>query len=330
MNIDIYPAFKKAFFISVTNDSGLEVVFCSLGASVYSLKLDIEPMILSYRDFPVFYDSPSYQGKTLGRIAGRIKDGKLDVDGVTYQLDQNEGNNTLHGGKESLSFKVWSHQVERLKNGIIVKFYYTSKKGECGFNGKVDFVVSYKIPKDDNNIIVEYDAYPRKEDTLINLTNHMYFNLANKKDILSHHLQIKASEVSILDEELIVTGYKNVTDTIFDFRKPKLISKDIKSKELQAKKLNGYDHHFKLDLVEATEYNISLKCEMYTLNIYTDYDEVVIYTDGYAKEDILLDDSKETVFKGIAIEPCLSKPELVKRKTHYQHKIKYVFVRNLS
>ena len=90
-NFDIFKANHGIFFISVSNDAGMEVTFCSMGASVYSLKLDIEPLILSYRDFETFYHSSSYQGKTIGRISGRIKDGLLTINDQTYQLDKNDG-----------------------------------------------------------------------------------------------------------------------------------------------------------------------------------------------------------------------------------------------
>ena len=328
MNLEIFKANHGVFFISVTNDSGLEVILSTLGASIYSLKLDLEPMCLTLKDFEEFYTSGSYMGKTVGRIAGRVKDGKLCVGDKELSLDKNEGNNTLHGGYKSLAFLNFSHGVERLSNGIVVRFYLTTKKNDSGFNGKCDYIVTYKIPKYDNNIIIEYDAVC-KEDTYFNLTNHTYYNLANQKDILSHHLLIKAGKVQEVDDELIPTGYKDVTNTLFDFRDDKLISKVIKEDELHKVKLNGVDHRFLFDQVdgEEIEANLALSCDMYKMKIFTDFDAVQIYMDGFNSDKELITGDKDTMYKGIAIEPVNMEPEFVKGKTHYKHKIKYVFER---
>ncbi len=328
MNLDIFKANHGVYFISVTNDSGLEVIFSTMGASIYSIKLDLQPMCLTLRDFEDFYHSGSYMGKTIGRIAGRIKDAKLTIGDKELLLDKNEGNNCLHGGFNSIAFKNFSHGIETKANGTIVKFYLTTKKGECGFNGKCEYVITYKIPKNDNNIIIEFDACC-KEDTYFSLTNHTYFNLTDQKDILSHHLLAKAGQVLEMDDELIPIGLKDVTDSVLDFRQSTLISKIINDKELHRPKINGIDHRFKLDKVDGEEIepNLVLSYGMYRMKMFTDFDGLTIYSDGFNSDKPLLDGGIDSLYKGIAIEPCNYEPEFVKRKTHYKHKIKYVFER---
>lgn len=327
MNIDVLNA-KKVEFITIANDTGLEVTLSSYGASIYQIKLDLEEMTLTPKQFDTFYHNGKYYGLTIGRIAGRIKQGQLIVNDKVYQLEQNEGQNCLHGGFHSIAFENFKPQIINETDGVIVKFYLTSKKGEAGFNGKCKYVVSYKIHRDENILQVRYDA-ECKEDTYFNMTNHTYFNLTHSKDILSHRLRVKADEVSTFDmEDFTINGYVPVDNTVFDFREAKLIKKDIKNEALHSSKwLNGYDHRFHLNPVDKNEYNISLDYDNYKLEIYTDFDGVHVYTGGFSNHELLINDDLDDVFKGVALECCNIYPEFVKGKEKYTHKVKYVFRR---
>lgn len=328
MNVETLYGKHGVEFISVSNDVGLEVVLSNYGASIYELKLDLEDMILTPKSFEAFFHNSKYYGLTVGRIAGRVKNGLLKIGEQTYQLEQNEGTNCLHSGFHSICYKKWRTQVVTTKEYIIVRFYLTTKKGEGGFNGKCEYIVTYKIYAEDNVLLVTYDGCC-KEDTYFALTNHAYFNLGDDKDILNHHLRIKANEVSTFDvEDFCINGYIPVENTIYDFREAKLIKKDIKAEELHnIKWLNGYDHRFHLDELPRTEANISLSNGNYKLDVYTDYDSVHVYTGGFTDHDVLINDDLDDVYKGVTLECSSLAPEFTKKKEHNIHHVKYVFRR---
>ena len=328
MNIESLYGKHGVEFISITNNVGLEVVLSNYGASIYQLKIDLEEMVLTPKNFETFFHNTKYYGLTIGRIAGRVKNGLLTVNDKSYQLEQNEGSNCLHGGYHSIAFRKWRTQVISKKEYIIIRFYLTTKKGEGGFNGKCEYIVSYKIHADDNIIQVKYDAVC-KEDTYFALTNHSYFNLGHDKDILSHRLRIKANEVSTMDkDDFTISGYIPVDNTIFDFRELKLIKKDIKDEQLHnIKWLNGYDHRFHLENIPKEEANISLDNGNYKMDIYTDFDSVHLYTGGFTDHDVLINDDLDDIYRGVALECSSLYPEFKKKKEHYIHFVKYVFRR---
>lgn len=331
MNIDFINKNKKELFIQVTNDTGLEVVFCNVGASVYSLKLDGEDMILSYKDLSSFItNTTSYQGKTVGRISGRIKDGLFKVDDKLYQLDVNAEPFCLHGGSHSVSFVPWNYEINKSSKGIIISFYIKTKEKEFLFNGTCIYRVNYKIPRNDNNLIIEFDAVTN-EATYYRMINHMYFNLGMAKDILDHTLTLPRIKYSQYGSTFLDMTFVDTEGSIFDFTKGKTISSIINEKELHNRDfLNGIDHSF---IYYDTDYNVPalmLKGELYNMEVYTDCSGLVLYTDGFPSDLELTDGTKEEPYKGIAIEFCNLEPEYKKKKEHYTHKIKYVFKRNFE
>ena len=328
MNFEVLSAKKGVEFICISNNVGFEVTLSNYGASIYQMKMDLEEMILTPKEFDTFYHNSKYYGLTIGRIAGRVPKGILKINDKEYQLEQNEGTNSLHGGYNSIAFKKWRKQLILKKEYIIVKFYLTTKKGEAGYNGKCEYVVSYKIHADDNILEVRYDACC-KEDTYFALTNHAYFNLGHEKDILNHRLRIKASEVSTMNEDdFCINGYVPVDNTVFDFREARLIKKTINDPVLHSNKwLNGYDHRFHLLPLDKTEANISLDYGNYKMDIYTDFDSVHFYSGGFSEHDLLINDDYDDVFRGLALECSSLSPEFTKAKEHYIHHVKYVFRR---
>ena len=328
MNFEVLSAKKGVEFICISNNVGFEVTLSNYGASIYQMKMDLEEMILTPKEFDTFYHNSKYYGLTIGRIAGRVPKGILKINDKEYQLEQNEGTNSLHGGYNSIAFKKWRKQLILKKEYIIVKFYLTTKKGEAGYNGKCEYVVSYKIHADDNILEVRYDACC-KEDTYFALTNHAYFNLGHEKDILNHRLRIKANEVSTMNEDdFCINGYVPVDNTVFDFREARLIKKTINDPVLHSSKwLNGYDHRFHLLPLDKTESNISLDYGNYKMDIYTDFDSVHFYSGGFSEHDLLINDDYDDVYRGLALECSSLSPEFTKAKEHYIHHVKYVFRR---
>lgn len=183
-----------------------------------------------------------YQGVVVGQYANRIKDGKFSIDGTEYTVTPNEkGITCLHGGGE-YSSAVWASEIISDNS---VKFTYHSPDGKEGFPGNVDVSVTYTLT-DDDDLELTYTAVSDKK-TVINLTNHAYFNLngTGSGDILSHTLLINADRFTAIDEISIPTGeLPEVSGTPFDFTTEKAIGKNIDDNHIQLKNGLGYDHNF--------------------------------------------------------------------------------------
>ena len=218
-----------------------------------------------------------YQGMTVGRYANRIAGGKFTIDGVEYNVEKNEREKTcLHGGAE-LSKAVWKAIII---DDCSLEMAYTSPDGAMGFPGKVDFKVTFTL-FEDNSLKVDYSAVSDKK-TVINMTNHAYFNLAGKGDILGHELMINADAYTPIDEDSIPTGeIRPVEGTPFDFRVSKPIGKDIGADDDQLVIGKGYDHNFCLnegDGPAAVAYDPE---SGRMLEVFTDLCGVQLYTGNF-------------------------------------------------
>lgn len=196
--------------------------------------------------------SPAFFGAIIGRYGNRIGHGSFTLDGKKYSLPLNNGENTLHGGPHGFNNVVW--KAKPITNGV--ELTYLSKDGEAGYPGNLSAVVRYTLVKGD--LRIEYSATTDK-DTVVNLTNHSYFNLAGQGDILNHQLTLHASRFTPVDAGLIPTGeLKSVEGTPFDFRKATAIGARINADDIQIHRGRGYDHNWVLDngegkLTEAAE-----------------------------------------------------------------------------
>jgi aldose 1-epimerase len=193
-------------------------------------------------------------GGIIGRYANRIAHGSFQLDGHTYSIPKNDGDNSLHGGIRGFDKVVW--EAKEIPDGV--ELTYVSKDGDQGFPGTLTTTVRYTLSG--SALRIEYSATTDK-DTVLNLTNHSYFNLAGqgKGDILGHVLKIDASRMTPVDANLIPTGeLKAVEGTPFDFRTPHAIGERINADDVQLRLAKGYDHNFVLDhpqgqLAEAAE-----------------------------------------------------------------------------
>jgi aldose 1-epimerase len=195
--------------------------------------------------------SDAYFGAIIGRYANRIAHGSFVLDDRKYSLPLNNNENTLHGGPHGFNNVVW--KAKPLADGV--ELTYLSKDGEAGYPGNLTAIVRYTLSKGD--LRIEYSATTDK-DTVINLTNHSYFNLAGQGDILKHELTLHASRYTPVDAGLIPTGeLKSVEQTPFDFRKPTAVGARINADDAQLHLGHGYDHNWVLDssgkLAEAAE-----------------------------------------------------------------------------
>lgn len=235
----------------IGNKNGMKVVLTDIGAAVVELWVRdkngaLRDVALGYDDVELYEKEGTYFGATVGRYANRIANAEIEIDGVVYELDANDNENTLHSGKHSMGKKVWSVK-EHTEEKIV--FTYTSADLEQGFPGTAVCDVAYEVTEE-NELKISYYAVSDKK-TTFNMTNHTYFNL-NGHDagtILNHELMIKASGYTpVKDSKSIPTGeVAMVENTPFDFRMEKPIGRDIEEAFEQLIFGQGYDHNFVLD-----------------------------------------------------------------------------------
>jgi len=315
--------FKENLDFYIVNYGDFEVIFTSLGASIYSIKINNDYMTQTPIDFASFKLPNIYHGKTIGRVGNRIKDGKIVINNLCYQIDINEGKNTLHGGPKGFSNQIFKCEAKESPSNTIIKFTYLSKDMEAGFPGNAKIEITY-IVKPEYEITILFDAEADK-DTLINLTNHSFFKLGelNIKDL---SLNISASRyIHPNTKDLIPEEMRMVTSSL-DFRKLKPITKDIDDPYLKDARSFGYDHHFIFDEINPDVPPIVLEGSKYMMEIYSDFGGVQIYSDNYPS-DIPFYQSNTQSYRGIAIEPqdCTLDRPILKAFDHYKRFIKYTF-----
>ncbi|MNX21181.1 Aldose 1-epimerase precursor [compost metagenome] len=241
---------KAVKLYTLKNKQGASVSISNYGGRVVSLLVPdknnkLTDVVLGYDSIGAYRKKGEpFFGALIGRYGNRIGKGKFALDGKEYQLQLNDGVNTLHGGTDGFFGKVWeAKQVDSTK----LELSYVSQDGEAGYPGKLDVKVTYTLT-DDNALQIDYVATTDKT-TIVNLTNHAYFNLNGEGDstILDHELMIDASAYTPVDSTLIPTGkLQPVAGTAFDFNKSKLIGKQIGDNDEQLKFGKGYDHNFAL------------------------------------------------------------------------------------
>jgi aldose 1-epimerase len=197
-------------------------------------------VVLGFDNLDQYLKGHPFFGAIAGRYANRIAKARFSLDGKDYTLAANNGKNHLHGGKVGFDKKLWAAQDVSSGNHAAIEFKYTSKDGEEGYPGNLTLSVRYTLT-DDNELIIDYSATTDKK-TVINVTNHSYFNLAGSGDVLDHELQIEADQYTPVDSELIPTGeIASVKGTALDFTSPHKIGE-----RMEKTGLGGYDHNFVL------------------------------------------------------------------------------------
>ena len=241
---------REATLYTLTNVKGAEIAITDYGATVVSIKVadrkgQMADVALGYDDVSGYVKDKSFFGATVGRYGNRIAKGQFKLDGKTYDLPKNDGPNTLHGGTEGYNKRMWTAKVGK---GTSLEMSYTSPDGEMGFPGNLHVNVTFTLT-DNNELRIEYNATTDK-DTVVNLTNHTYFDLAGQShgDILQHRLTLHAPQFTPVDATLIPTGeLRAVKGTPFDFTSAHAIAERIGQTDEQLKFGRGYDHNFVLD-----------------------------------------------------------------------------------
>ena len=241
---------RKTALYTLKNTNGITLTITNYGGRFVSLMVPdssgkMTDVVIAMDGVDAFKDATEpYLGATIGRYGNRIAKGKFKLDGQEYTLALNNGVNTLHGGKKGFQYVVWDAIQP---NDSTLELSYTSPDMEEGYPGELKTKVVYSLTGD-NAVKMVYTATTNKP-TVVNLTNHAFFNLngAGSGDILSHQLQIFADKYIPVDTTLIPTGIKPVAGTPFDFRNPTAIGARIEDDNEQLKAGKGYDHCYVLN-----------------------------------------------------------------------------------
>ena len=241
---------EKVNMYTIKNNSNMEVDIISYGATIVSIRVpdkdgNIDDVALGYDNLEAYENGDKYFGALIGRCGNRIKNASFKLNGKEYNLAKNNGNNHLHGGNIGFDKVVWNAEIVEENK---LKLSYFSKDGEENYPGNLNVSVYYSL-NDQNELKIEYYA-TTDEDTIVNLTNHSYFNLSGKlsDNILNEELLINADKFTVTDSESIPTGeLRDVSNTPMDFRTLKVIGNDIDSDYEQIRFGQGYDHNWMLN-----------------------------------------------------------------------------------
>jgi aldose 1-epimerase len=241
---------EEVQLFTLKNSKGIEARITNWGGILVSLKVpdqagQFADVVLGFDTLAPYLDKHPHFGCITGRYANRIGGAAFKIDGVEYQITANSGKNHIHGGKVGFDKKLWTASMLAGKNALELR--YTSADGEEGFPGKLECIVTYVLTEQ-NELRLEYRATTDKP-TVINLTNHSYFNLAGEGsgDILGHELTIPADKFTATDDHLITTGeLENIIGTPLDFTTPHLIGERIGANYKPLIQGIGYDHNYVL------------------------------------------------------------------------------------
>lgn len=285
---------KTAYLYTITNDNGMTAKFTDLGATLVSLEVpdrDGNPcdVVLGYEKIEGYVGNLPNFGITVGRHANRIGGASFELNGKTYKLDKNDnGKNNLHSGFNGYGKRLWEGDMYEDELGQTIAFSYTSPDGDQGFPGELEIQVRYIITED-NCVIIEYEA-KSNQDTVVNMTNHSYFNLSGHASgsALDHKLWIDADEFTHIDKHLLPDGQLiKVDGTPMDFRVAKVVGTDIKSDYDQIKLGRGYDHNW---VLKTQEGEVSLVASLESevsgiyMETYTDLPGIQFYAGNFIGE----------------------------------------------
>jgi len=293
---------KDIFIYTLKNSSGAQVKITGYGGIITSILVPdnkgcLGEVTLGFDDVSGYYGDNPYFGATIGRVAGRIANGTFTLNGKEYKLNCNNGPNHLHGGNIGFSKVVWESEIQN----ETLKLKYISPDGEENYPGELTVVVSFTW-SEQNELNIECSA-SCSEDTIINLTNHMYFNLSNNGEtILDHELNINASNYLPVDGNLIPTGeIAPVKGTPLDFTSPHAIGERIGKDCPQLNICRGYDHCFAIDGQGYRFFaRVFEKNSGRVLEVYSDVPGVQLYTGNYV--DVPLGRRKYGQFAGFCLE----------------------------
>lgn len=249
---------KDADIYTLSNSNGVVAEITNYGGVLVSLLVpdkngDVADVVLGYGGIEGYCKKGPYFGAIIGRHANRIENAEFEINGETYHVLKNEGENHLHGGLKGFDRVLWKADVLQQEEGECLRLTYCSVDGEEGYPGNLDVAVTYTLTED-NALTIDYYAVTDK-DTVVNLTNHSYFNLSGHAagDVLRHELMIHADSFTAANKESIPTGeIRKVEGTPLDFTRSTPIGQGINSDYEQIVFANGYDHNWILNVSGKT------------------------------------------------------------------------------
>jgi aldose 1-epimerase len=238
---------------TLTNVHGIEARVMTYGAALVSVKTPdraghLENIVLGFDTLAPYLAGVPYFGATVGRYANRIANGRFSLDGKTYELPQNDGPNSLHGGTVGFDKRVWKAETIEGSHGTALRLTYVSPAGDAGYPGELTAHVTYRLDNNDS-LGIDFEATTTAA-TPVNLANHTYFNLTGdtRRTILDHVLTLNADHYTPVDATLIPTGeLRAVAGTPFDFRTPQVVGARINGPDEQLGLGHGYDHNWVLN-----------------------------------------------------------------------------------
>lgn len=306
----VTPKGQAASLYTITNGDGTSVSLSDFGARIVSIVVPdkngvLGDVALGYKDAQAYTQQGRYCGAICGRFANRLRAARFCLDKTEYTLAKNDGNNTLHGGKEGYDMKLW--HASPSPNGDAITFSLLSPDGEEGYPGNLMMTVVYTFTSN-HALSIEYKAVSDKE-TIINLTNHAYFNLQghNTGAVENHLMQINASFFTPIDEEILPTGeIRPVEGTAFDFKKPTAIGLRADDADVQLQRAGGYDHNFVLDKTGRD----ALECAAVVtepktgrvMEVYTTKPGIQLYGGNFMKDFEGKDEATYTYREGFCLE----------------------------
>ncbi len=287
------PEGDVAHLFTLQNKNGLKAEITNYGGIIVSLFVPdkngkVDDVVLGFDNMEGYIEKSPYFGAIIGRHGNRIEDACFELNGKKYSLLKNDGRNHLHGGAKGFDKVLW--QVLE-HNDSMMKLFYRSVDGEEGYPGNLDVTVTYRL-SDDNELSIDYQAVS-DADTVVNLTNHTYFNLAGHDagDIFGHHLKINADKFTVNNQECLPTGeIRDVSGTPLDFRDGRKMGEGICSDDEQIVFFGGYDHNFVLN---KSENDLALVAELSepvsgrTMKVYTTKPGVQLYTGNNINGEII-------------------------------------------
>ena len=283
---------NNVFLYTLTNDSGMQVKISTYGAIITSWTFNNDNrtnIVLGFDKLEGYLAKHPHFGAIAGRYANRIARGRFSIDGIEYHLAVNNGPNHLHGGPNGFDKVIWAPSVISDTNPAL-SLSYLSKDGEEGYPGNLQVTIQYSLT-DDGELKIEYDAETDKP-TVLNLTNHSYFNLTGdvSNKILDHYLQLDADNYTPVDATQIPTGeIRSIKGTPFDFTNPEKIGERIRQVE------GGYDHNFVLNSNDNTlkrAATLSEETTGRTLEVFTTEPGLQLYTANFLDGTIRTNEGK--------------------------------------
>ena len=282
---------KQTGLYILKNANGMEACITNFGGRLVSLLVkdragNLKDVVLGYGSLAEYIAADGNFGALIGRYGNRIKDGRFILDGITYELPKNNRGHCLHGGPEGFHNQVWD--AEQM-DAQTLKLTYFSEDGEAGFPGNLNVTVYYTLT-DQNEIDIKYEATTDKP-TVVNLTNHSYFNLSGYlgTQILDHYIYINADTFTAVDPTLIPISLNPVEGTPMDLRKPMRIGAGINEEFEQLQLGSGYDHNWVLNTqnnrthIAATVYHDGSGIQM---DVYTTEPGIQFYTGNFIERSV--------------------------------------------